>query len=224
MDFILRKAIIAVAALIAMWWFRKKLKKNLRNKKVLFTGPEASGKTTIIRWILGYDFEKNYTPTSEYKEYGLDSNDYGPNSKEFKDKDDKFDFLLTDMPGGDEFVYREEYKEMVKQRDVIVFTFDSYKFINEDNYREKVSKRIDILNDVDVSEKTVYAVASHYDEAQKLTSMFANEISGFIDEHLKSLGWNYEYDCYNLTEKNEVKFFMIRLLDLLKETEKRKKK
>lgn len=51
--------------ILATYIIRRQLQKHLKGKSMFFTGPEMAGKTTFINWIMGKDFDKNYTPTTD---------------------------------------------------------------------------------------------------------------------------------------------------------------
>ena len=123
----------------------------------LFTGPEMAGKTTLINWIIGKDFEKDYSPTTD-----KDTVEY---------KDEEHDFSITDMGGGAEFLETHGFDKLVREHDITVFVFDVNKcFLDEKYCREEVGDRLDFLwhmeDEIDSLKKILLIVGSHCDKAK----------------------------------------------------------
>lgn len=194
--------------LLATYIVRRRLQKHLQGKSLFFTGPEMAGKTTLINWIIGKDFVKDYTPTTD-----IDTFEY---------KDEKHDFSITDMGGGAEFLETHGFDKLVREHDITIFVFDVNKcFFDEKYCREEVGDRLDFLwhmeNEIVSLKKILLIVGSHHDKAEMIITqdvrkefyelLKGKEYAKIITKHPPIFA--------NLTNKKDVKMIMLKLEQLI---------
>ena len=197
--------------LLATYIVRRRLQKHLRGKSLFFTGPEMAGKTTLINWIIGKDFEKDYSPTTD------------KDTVEYKDED--HDFSITDMGGGTEFLETHGFDKLVREHDITVFVFDVNKcFLDEKYCREEVGDRLDFLwhmeDEIDSLKKILLIVGSHCDKAKmNITQDVRKEFYELVKgkEYAKIITKHVPIFA-DLTNKKEVKMIMIKLEQQIEKT------
>lgn len=208
------KAIIIAPSIIvplAIYIVRRQLQKHLRGKSLFFTGPEMAGKTTLINWIIGKNFDKDYTPTTD--------------KETFEYNDEEHDFSITDMGGGAEFLETHGFDKLVREHDITVFVFDVNRFLLDDKYRsEEVGDRLDFLwhmeNEIESLKKTLLIVGSHFD---KTKSVFTHEVRKKIQELVNDKEYvklipKHGLILVDLTKKKDAKVIMSELKKRIEKT------
>lgn len=197
--------VIAIGVIIA-WEVIRKLKNNLKGKKVFFTGPIMSGKTTMIKALMKDDGN----PDSPID---IDKDDLGPYKpddipKIYTYKNSKYDFQITDMGGADSFLANGQFESLIKANDIIIFVFNCAAYLNGREYEDKVNTRLDFIwSKLSILEgKVLFFVGSHADElsigkedAKKLIIECGNE------KNYKRLLTKYPLVLGNLTDMEELK-------------------
>lgn len=175
---------------------------------MFFTGPEMAGKTTFINWIMGKDFDKNYTPTTD-----MDTVVY---------KDDEHDFSITDMGGGSEFLETHGFDKLVREHDITVLVFDVQRFFNDDKYRQEVGDRLHFLwhmeGDIEKFKKTLFIVGSHFDKTNmSLEHEARKEFSKFVEKKdYANLIIKHRIHFADLTQEKDAKKLMSDLKQKIK--------
>lgn len=149
-------AILAVGGLV---FYKMRFNKAANGKKLLFLGPEESGKTTLYNW-----FTKNQ-PTTNYTASG-DKNDYEDPTHQFVDEKHKIRY--ADMGGSDWFLNHGEFEKHYKENDILIFVFDVKKYLNDNGMRDDVNARIDFMYTMEKhsreKKKCIVFVGSHIDQ------------------------------------------------------------
>ena len=132
------------------------------NKKTLLTGPLASGKTTFLQYIS--------------KEKIPDGASGAPRT--YSVKDALFD-EVTDFSGAEAWLHAK-FNEYIKDHDYILFFFDISEYLRDNNYRNDVNARIDMINSSATSSQIALLVGTHIDKAPcnykvNVESMFAGK-------------------------------------------------
>lgn len=122
------------------------LSKIFSSKKALLTGPQSSGKTTFLRHI-----SKDKIPE-------------GPSGapKRYEVEDAIFD-KITDLSGAEAWL-RAKFDEDIKEHDYILFFFDVYKYIKDEEYRIDSNARIDMIHRNSKESQKVLMVGTHVDK------------------------------------------------------------
>lgn len=184
-------AILAVSAYFIIRNTRKKLK----NKTVFFTGPTQAGKTTLISQLLGEPLEKTYVPTKNKD-----------NSKHYKSE--KYDFQITDMGGGKEYLDAHSFGKLIQEHDVIIFVFDIENYLSNKKYREdEVNPRFDFLwskFSTLLKTRALLLVGSHLDKVNDDKTVI-NRINNVLENKTyRGLLVHYPLILGDLTKKGDV--------------------
>lgn len=128
------------------------------HKKIMLTGPHASGKTTFLRYFTNEEIPEGPSPAP----------------KRYKVKNAFFD-VITDIGGADVWLY-QKFDVFIKEHDYILFFFSVYEFINDIAYRNDCFARIDFINNVLEKERL-----SSSEEQKKvlLVGTFIDKVPGF---------------------------------------------
>ena len=173
----------------------RKTKKKLKNKKVFFTGPTQAGKTTLIKQLLDEPLDEDYVPTYEKD-----------NSKHYKSE--KYDFQITDMGGGKEFLDAFSFGKLIREHDVIIFVFDVDKYLSNKKYREEeVNPRMDFLWSMYstlLKTKVLLLVGSHLDKIDNLNTVRDRIDDALEKKEYRNLLVHYPLCLCNLTQKGYV--------------------
>lgn len=180
---------------------------DLNKLSISFLGPKSSGKTLLFKWLKG-----------EAKEYIKNPKGNGP-----CDPYEAFDAVgtknsITIKKGFEingDITSLKFYKEYMQGKDIVFFTFNAYLYCNEENYKDDVNLRLDLIYDLknEHNVKTVVLLAtfkdkfeqSEYDNIQsKIYERigFKNGNPNVKEDYAELFGQNY--DIINLTDENEV--------------------
>lgn len=108
----------------------------VKGKNIAVLGMQGAGKTQFLANIRNESY-KDYQATigSEgYDSFTIHLGDRGVKIEKGKD-----------IGGGDEYI-RDYYKDLINRCDVVFFLFDSYKYLNEEKYRENVQARLEFIH------------------------------------------------------------------------------
>ena len=107
-----------------------------KGKTIAVLGMQGAGKTQFLANIRNKDY-KEYAAT-------IGSEDY-----------EKFNICLgnrllsieggNDIGGGEELIL-DYYEDMIKNKEIVFFLFNAYKYINEEKYRKQTQYRLEFIN------------------------------------------------------------------------------
>lgn len=105
----------------------------LKGDTMAILGMQEAGKTTILRYMQGLPFDSTYVPNGNepYKKF-----DWKVGNRTIK--------AGIDIGGGDEWV-KENYSNLIKENEIIMFVFNAKDFLDSDKSRIKTLARLDFV-------------------------------------------------------------------------------
>ena len=108
--------------------------KPIKGKSLAVLGMQGAGKTHFLANIRNIPYENTSTISGEkFKQFNLIIGNRQVVVNEG-----------IDIPGGEEAI-REYYVKLIKENEIVFFLFDSFKYINEREYRENTQNRLDFI-------------------------------------------------------------------------------
>jgi hypothetical protein len=108
----------------------------LKGKNIAVLGMLGAGKTQFLANIRNVDYKK-YEATLGPEGYDSFSTHLGNRKVTIKKG--------IDIPGGDDYV-KDYYKYLINCSDIVFFLFDSFKYLNEEEYANNVRARLDFIH------------------------------------------------------------------------------
>lgn len=135
------------------------IKKFIKNKKTLLTGPLSSGKTTFLQYI-----SKDIIPN-------------GPSGapRRYKVNDAIFD-EVTDLSGAESWL-ANRFDVYIKEHDYILFFFDVSEYTKDEQYRDDSNARIDLIDKHSIPSQKVVIIGTHID---KMSGNYKAEVEKFF--------------------------------------------
>lgn len=114
-------------------------------------GMQASGKTQFYKTLQDIEYT-GYEATSvnDYEGFDIKLSDRTIHIRKGKDI------------GGTEAYIKQYYKEMMRDNEIVVFTFDVYRYLNDSGYSKNTNARFDFI-DLHRNGKSIVVLGSHLD-------------------------------------------------------------
>lgn len=129
-------AIAALTTVIAIANSDSTSTTKLVGKSLGILGMQEAGKTQILRNFQGKPY-RQYEATS--------TEDYSEFETKIGDRTIKFQ-QGRDIGGGDMYI-RDYYEDFIKNKDIILFVFDVYRYLRNSDYAKDVRARLDFIYD-----------------------------------------------------------------------------
>lgn len=148
----------------------------LKGDKMAILGMHGAGKTTILRYMQGYTYDSTYKPsgTDPYKSFDWKVGDRTIEAG-------------VDIGGGKEWV-KENYPNLIKDNDIIMFVFNASEFLNSNIYKRDTLARLDFVFEIIKKEKKV-------DDFIKNHFALIGTHADLINESPKSLIQKIQREC-----------------------------
>lgn len=175
-------------------------KKLIIKKGIFILGPSHAGKSTIYKFLQGTSNLATQTTVKEYDEFKYNI-------------DVEKSIIIRkgiDIGGGVEFVDRFYLKMITdKEIDYGFFVFNSFKYINEKEYRRDVNSRLHFIYEKEILKKKTIIVGSYLDNfSLDERPQVANKIKELtVDKRYKVLLSNEHLHLLNLTDEETLRIF-----------------
>lgn len=213
--------VVALAGVIVSPIIIARLRKKLRNKSVLFLGPQQSGKTTLLNWLLKGDDTKEHIQTGSLE---TSRNDNAP----IEYQDEKYNIRYSDMGGSIENLSRGRLEKYYHEHDVIIFIFNIALYLDNEDYKDDVNARLEALYQLELrskDKKSTLLIGSHRDAIPTCANSNPDKIRGEIWNRMIPKLAGKEYSCLfedndlvlaNLKEKKEIDGIFHQLIKKMK--------
>ena len=133
------------------WFFRK-----VQGKSLVVLGMKGAGKTRFYRFLQNKPFIEGESGIDEYEEF------------EYKKQDGKTIYIRKGKDIGGSEDYINQYEDMIKKCDILVFCFDLNRYLSDSTYEKQVNARFDFVcrkfKELKRSKGNFVKIASHMDE------------------------------------------------------------
>ena len=178
----------------------------LKGDTMAILGMQGAGKTTILRYMHGYSFDSSYPS--------------GNGNEPYK----KFDWEVVnrtikagiDIGGGDEWV-KENYSNLIKENEIIMFVFNAKDFLDSDKYKLKTLARLDFVfekikeskDDMDDFIKNHFAlVGTHADLITESPKSVVHKMQRDYQDKSYSKIFKYNFAILDLTSSEDFDKFI----------------
>ena len=110
------------------WFFRK-----VQGKSLVVLGMKGAGKTRFYRFLQNKPFIEGESGIDEYEEF------------EYKKQDGKTIYIRKGKDIGGSEDYINQYEDMIKKCDILVFCFDLNRYLSDSTYEKQVNARFDFV-------------------------------------------------------------------------------
>ena len=180
-----------------------KTKKKLKGKKVMLFGPQESGKTTFVNWLIKEEQTTEHIATATGE------------SHSYHDSENNTDYEFFDMGGAKEFLIGGVMQKKYEENDFIFMFFDVKRYTSDKKngaYRSDVNARFEALARLFKSkQKPILFIGSHSDKLDKdKQKSFRYNLQNLVEssKDYYSFLCGQKFLLANLTSKNDVKVIL----------------
>lgn len=142
---------VIIAGLIGWVLYLKTKTKYVKGTSIVVLGMQGAGKT---------EFLNKLNPKIKVSGEGNSTTEYDSFDISVKNKTKRIN-RGKDIVGSESMV-RPYYAKLISESDIIFFMFDSYRYLNDNEYRKNTNARIDFINNK-IEGKSHAIIGTHFD-------------------------------------------------------------
>lgn len=182
--------------------------KNERSVDLAILGPNEAGKTTLWNFFKGRPASKVYYETADKEKISFVASSTIWNAVKLR-------FKGVDINGHGDFI-RTDWEKLIKNSNMIIFVFNSYKYLNSIDYQRDVNQRMQFVystvrKQTDEKKRAIWLLGSYADKLDNKKKDWERIIGIVKTKPYCDISHNNA--CVNLTNEDELKEYYKKMFE-----------